>query len=215
VMAQMIRRNRIDHGILYMQLTRGVARRDAPFPSASRPSLVMTARRQWPPSVEQVEAGGRLMSVPEIRWRRCDVKSVALLPNVLAKQTAREHGATEALFTREEDGVVTEGGSTNAFMLATDGTLVTHPATNAILGGVTRDRVLSLARKAGLPVEERPFTLEEAKGAREIFITSTTLGVMPIVQIDDATVANGKPGSVSLDLRERYGAFCAQGEQAA
>jgi D-alanine transaminase len=211
-MAQMIRRNKVRNGILYMQLTRGVARRDAPFPNRVNPSFVMTARSQNLPAEAQVEAGGRLMSVPEIRWKRCDVKSVALLPNVLAKQKAREYGATEALFVRDDDGVVTEGGSTNAFMVAGDGTLVTHPATNAILGGITRDRVLQIARDAGLAVEERPFTLDEAKRAREFFITSTTMAVMPIVQIDDAVVANGVPGAASLDLHRRYRGFCAGGE---
>lgn len=211
-MAQMVRRNRIRDGILYMQLTRGAARRDAPFPAQSSPTFVMTARSQNLPGAAQVENGGKLMSVPEIRWRRCDVKSVALLPNVLAKQKAREHGAIEALFVRDEDGMVTEGGSTNAFMVDGDGTLVTHPATNAILGGITRDRVLQIARDAGVPVEERPFTLAEAKGAREFFMTSTTLAVMPIVQIDDAVIANGQPGSATLDLNQRYRSFCLGGE---
>ncbi len=209
-MARMIRLNRVRHGILYMQLTRGTARRDAPFPTGpTPPNFVMTARNQNLPSEAQVEAGGSLLSVPEIRWKRCDVKSVALLPNVLAKQKAREHGASEALFVRDEDEVVTEGGSTNVFMVSTDGTLVTHPATNAILGGITRDRVLQLARFAGLTVDERPFTLTEAKAAREIFITSTRMAVFPIVQIDDAVIANGKPGSTSLDINRLYRAFCA------
>lgn len=208
-MARMLRRNMVRNGILYMQLTRGAARRDAPFPTrATSPSFIMTARSQGLPSAAQVEAGGSLLSVPEIRWKRCDVKSVALLPNVLAKQKAREHGASEALFVRDEDGVVTEGGSTNAFMVAADGTLVTHPATNAILGGITRDRVLQLARAAGLRVVERAFTLTEAKAAREVFITSTTMAVMPIVRIDDATIANGQPGSTSLDLNRLYHEFC-------
>lgn len=210
-MAQMVRRNKVRNGILYMQLTRGAARRDAPFPNRPTPTFVMTARSQNLPTEAQIETGGRLMSVPEIRWKRCDVKSVALLPNVLAKQKAREHGAVEALFVRDEDGIVTEGGSSNAFMVVADGTLVTHPATNAILGGITRERVLQIARDAGLGVEERAFTLEEAKEAREFFITSTTSTVMPIVQIDDAVIANGKPGSIALDLNRRYRRFCAEG----
>jgi D-alanine transaminase len=212
VMREMLRRNRVREGILYMQSTRGAARRDAPFPRQADPTLVMTCRRQSLPGPAQVEAGVAVLSVPEIRWSRCDVKSVALLPNILAKQKAREHGAYEAWFTRESDGVVTEGGSTNAFIVSADGHLITHPATNAILGGITRDRVLSLARDAGLTVEERPFTLEEAKSAREAFMTSTTTGVYPIVQIDDAPVANGSPGSLTLDLNARYMAFSATGE---
>lgn len=212
VMAEMLRRNRVREGILYMQLTRGRARRDAPFPRHSAPTLVMTCRRQSLPSETQVQTGTAVLSVPEIRWQRCDVKSVALLPNVLAKQRAREAGAYEAWFTRESDGVVTEGGSTNAFIVDGEGRLVTHPASNAILGGITRERVIGLARAAGMTVEERPFTLEEAKRAREAFITSTTTGVYPIVRIDDASVANGKPGSLTLELAQHYRTFSATGE---
>jgi len=212
VMAEMLRRNKVRDGILYMQLTRGEARRDAPFPVPIRPTFAMTARSQAMPSAAMLDNGKTVISVPEVRWRRCDVKSVALLPNVLAKQTAREHGAYEAWFTRKEDGVITEGGSTNAFVVDEKGRLVTHPATNAILGGITRERVLTLARGAGIAIDERPFTLNEAKAAREAFMTSTTMGVMPIVRIDEDTVANGKPGSVSLDLAARYRAFAeAQG----
>lgn len=211
VMAEMVRRNRVREGILYLQLTRGRARRDAPFPRQASPSLIMTCRSQSLPSDAQVQAGTAVLSVPEIRWQRCDVKSVALLPNVLAKQRAREHGAFEAWFTRESDGVVTEGGSTNAFIVDGDGRLVTHPATNAILGGITRDRVISLARAAGMTVEERPFTLAEAKGSREAFMTSTTTGVYPIVRIDDDTVANGQPGSLTLALARHYRMYSATG----
>ncbi|MCA8927906.1 MAG: D-amino-acid transaminase [Alphaproteobacteria bacterium] len=211
VMAEVMRRNRVREGIVYLQLTRGQARRDAPFPRRATPTLVMTCRRQGLPSEAQVQTGTAVLSVPEIRWQRCDVKSVALLPNVLAKQKAREHGAFEAWFTRESDGVVTEGGSTNAFIVDGEGRLVTHPATNAILGGITRDRVLSIARAAGMTVEERPFTLAEAKGAREAFMTSTTTGVYPIVRIDDDAVANGRPGSLSLALAGHYRTFSATG----
>jgi len=211
VMAETVRRNRVREGILYMQLTRGQARRDAPFPTKASPSLVMTCRRQTLPGDAQAQAGTAILSVPEIRWQRCDVKSIALLPNVLAKQRAREAGAYEAWFTRESDGVVTEGGSTNAFIVDADGRLVTHPATNAILGGITRDRVISLARATGIDVVERPFTLAEAKVAREAFMTSTTTGVFPIVRIDDTVVANGKPGSIALALLGHYRTFSATG----
>lgn len=209
VMREMVRRNRVREGIIYMQSTRGQARRDAPFPRQATPTLTMTCRSQSLPGEAQVQSGTAVLSVPEIRWQRCDVKSIALLPNVQAKQRAREAGAYEAWFTRESDGVVTEGGSTNAFIVDSDGALVTHPSTNAILGGITRDRVLALAKEAGLKVDERPFTLEEAKGAREAFMTSTTTGVYPIVRIDDASVANGRPGSLTLDLHARYRAFSA------
>ena len=208
VMAQVVKRNRVRDGILYMQQTRGASPRNAPFPNSIAPTLTMTARNQPLPSDDLVENGGVLGSVPEIRWSRCDVKSVALLANVLSKQSARECGATEAVFVREADRVVTEGGSSNVFMVDPNGTLVTHPATTAILGGITRERVIKLASELGIPVELRPFTLDEALAAREVFVTSTTLAVLPIVRIDESAIGNGHPGSISLQLNQAYRGFC-------
>ena len=216
VMAEMIRRNRVHNGIVYTQITRGVARRDHAFPARrQRLSLVMTARRNAPQAAQaQAEAGIAVHSVPDIRWGRCDIKSVGLLPNVLAKQAARAAGAYEA-WQVSTDGFVTEGSSTNAWIVDGDGRLITHPVGNAILQGITRKRLLQLAKDAGIEVEERRFTLAEAKAAREAFITSTTAFVLPVVKIDDKTIANGEPGSLSLRLRELYQGFARQAVKSA
>lgn len=203
VMGQLIRRNRLATGILYLQITRGVARRDHAFPAATRPSLVMTVRalRSNPASLAQ--RGARVITIADIRWRRCDIKSIALLPNVLAKQAARLAGADEAWMV-DEDGSVTEGSSTNAWIVTADGKLVTRPADHSILNGVTRMAVLDLARTLGLEVVERPFSLIEAKAAPEAFLTSTTGYVMPVVAIDGEAVGKGTPGPLTLRLREAY-----------
>jgi D-alanine transaminase len=214
VMAETVRRNRVHNGIVYAQITRGSASRDHAFPARrQRLTLVVTSRRSAPQAAQrQAEAGIDVVSVPDIRWARCDIKSVSLLPNVLAKQAARAAGAYEA-WQISADGFVTEGSSTNAWIVDRDGRLITHPLENAILEGITRKRLLQLAREAGIEVEERRFTLEEAKAAREAFITSTTAFVLPVVKIDDTTIANGEPGSVSLGLRELYLSF-AQAQKA-
>lgn len=203
VMRELLRRNRLRQGIIYIQVTRGVARRDHPFPVDATPSIVMTVALKPPPDPLVLETGKRVVSVPEIRWGRCDIKSTSLLPNVLAKQQAREAGAYEAWFV-DGQGVVSEGASTNAWIVTRDGQLVTRPTGNEILGGITRASVLELARKEGIELIERPFSLAEAKEAREAFITSATSYVLPIVQIDDAVIGNGKPGSVSRRLFEAY-----------
>ncbi len=207
VMDEVIRRNRVDNGIIYLQVTRGVAKRDHPFPDRVRPAVVMTARRMAFDAVDRrAEAGIKVHTVPDIRWQRCDIKSISLLPNVLAKQAAREAGAYEA-WQVAADGTVTEGSSTNAWIVDRDGNLVTRNVENAILNGITRLAVLELAREQGIKVVERAFTLEEAKSAREAFLTSTTSFVMPVVQIDDQVIGNGQPGSTSNALRELYRAY--------
>lgn len=208
VMDETIRRNRVRNGIVYTQVTRGIARRDHAFPGDRQPlSMVMTSRRSSPRTAQvQAEAGIAVVTVPDIRWERCDIKSVSLLPNVLAKQSARAAGAYEA-WQVSADGFVTEGSSTNAWIVDSDGRLITHPVENAILEGITRKRLVQLARDAGIEVVERRFTLEEAKAAREAFITSTTSFVLPVVKIDEQTIANGEPGSVSLGLRALYQEF--------
>lgn len=209
VLRETVRRNGILDGSVYLQITRGVARRDHAFPTAiPAPAVVVTAKRGTGPSAEMFEAGVSVVSVKDIRWDRCDIKSVALLPNVLAKQAAKSASAYEA-WQVDEDGFVTEGSSANAWIVTNDGTIVTRPAENAILNGITRRRLLALAHSAGLPVEERPFTLEEAKGAKEAFITSTSAFVLPVVQIDDTVIGNGHPGSRSAELRELYDGFVA------
>lgn len=209
VMAEVIRRNSIRNGSIYMQLSRAVAPRDHPFPANPRTQVVMTAKHGAPPSPKIAEDGVKVITQPDIRWSRCDVKSVSLLPNILAKQAAREAGAYET-FMVDRDGMVTEGSSTNAWMIDADGALVTRPASNAILDGITRRRVIDLARQSGIKVIERPFSVDELKRAREVFLTSTSAYVTPVTQVDDRTIANGKPGSTTLALRERYLAFMAQ-----
>lgn len=207
VMKETVRRNQVKNGIIYLQISRGVARRDHPFPPANvAPSLVMTARNTPPADPAVVEDGLKVISVKDIRWARRDIKSISLLPNCLAKQAAREAGAYEA-WQVEEDGRVTEGSSTNAWIITAEGTLVTHPVTDSILNGITRRRLLTLAEEQGITVEERYFTIDEAKRAREAFLTSTTSFVAPIVQIDDQVIGNGKPGSVTLRLRKLYEDF--------
>jgi D-alanine transaminase len=207
-MREVLRRNHIRHGIVYLQMTRGVARRDHPFPKSATPAVVITASRRPRPGDALMEEGVKALSVPDIRWGRCDIKSVALLPNVLAKQQAREAGAYEAWLV-DEAGNVTEGGSTNAWIVTREGELVTRPTGHEILSGITRRSVLQLVREEGLNFVERPFSLEEAKRAREAFVTSATSYVTPVVQIDDAVVGNGKPGSVARKLYQAYRSYMA------
>lgn len=208
VAREVVRRNGIDNGIVYMQVTRGVARRDHPFPKRAEPAVVMTAKRITRPTAEAVDKGVRVLTIPDIRWERCDIKTVGLLPNVLGKQHARENGAFEA-WQVDGEGMVTEGTSTNAWIVTQDGRLVTRPATNAILNGITRQTILALARRQGLAFEERPFSVEEALAAREAFISSATAFVMPVTQINDKVIGNGRAGSLSLSLRQAYDAYIA------
>jgi D-alanine transaminase len=202
VMREMVRRNRITNGMVYMQVTRGVARRDHPFPKSATPALVLTAKRVSLPGQKAVEDGVRVITIPDIRWERCDIKTVGLLPNILGKQQAREAGAYEAWQVR--DGDVTEGTSTNAWIVTQEGELVTRPATNAILNGITRRSILKLAEREGLKFAERSFSVEEARRAREAFISSATSLVTAVTQIDDAVIGNGKAGSFTLRLRDAY-----------
>lgn len=203
VMAEVVRRNDVVDGIIYIQMTRGAGPRDHAFPTRCETQVVMTARRTRPHPPAYGEDGVKAVTVPDIRWERCDIKSISLLPNVLAKQTAREAGAYEALFVTA-DGVVTEGSSTNAWIVTAAGELVTRAMSSAILGGITRGTLIAIAAEEGLRLIERPFTLAEAKAARETFVTSTTAYVMPVTQIDDAVIGNGKAGSISRKLRARY-----------
>ena len=200
---ELMRRNGLSHGFLYMQVTRGVAPRDHKFPRAARPALVMTTRQTKPHSARQLAEGVAVITVPDIRWKRCDIKSVSLLPNVLGKQAAVEAGAFEAWMVAE-DGRVTEGTSTNAWIVTSDNKLVTREAGNAILNGITRVALIRLAEGQGVELEERAFTVEEALQAREAFITSSTNFVMPVTRIDDQPVGNGHPGILTLRLREVY-----------
>jgi D-alanine transaminase len=203
VMREVVRRNGVDNGIIYIQMSRGVAPRDHAFPARAETQVVMTARRSRPQPARVAEDGVKAITLPDIRWQRCDIKSVSLLPNILAKQQAKEAGAYEAWLV-DRNGMVTEGSSTNAWIVTRDGQLVTRSVENAILSGITRMAVIEMARTEGLSLVERPFSVSEAKAAREAFVTSTSSYVTPVTQIDDHVIANGKPGSISLKLRDRY-----------
>ncbi len=203
IILEVIRRNRLRVGIVYLQMTRGVARRDHGFPANASTSLVITARRGGRPSPALQDAGVNVITVPDIRWERCDIKSVSLLPNVLAKQEARRAGAFEA-WQVDKDGFVTEGSSTNAWIVDSDGHLVTRQLENAILSGITRLVLSDLADREGIEIVERPFSAEEAKTAPEAFLTSTTSFVMPVIRIDDVDIGDGEPGPVTKKLRALY-----------
>jgi len=204
VIAEVVRRNRVRDGLVYVQVTRGVAGRDFLFPANARPALVVTAKKVDPAiAAKRAENGIKIVTVPENRWDRVDIKTVGLLPNVLAKETARATGAQEAWFV-DADGKVTEGGSSNAWIVTKDGVLVTRPAEHGILRGITRTTLFDVAAKLGLKIEERRFSVAEAKAAREAFISSATTIAMPVIAIDGDPIANGHPGSVVLSLREAF-----------
>ena len=205
VMRETIRRNRVRDGIVYVQVTRGEMRRDFPFPPVgTRPTVIVTSRSHDTVKLEKQAADGiAVITVPDIRWQRVDIKSVALLPNVLAKQQAREQGAREAWLV-DDKGRVTEGASSNAWIVTRDGVLVTRPLQTGILPGITRSVVVDLIAREGLGFEERPFTVQEAYEAREAFVTSASQLVMPVVRIDGRPVGNGAPGLIATALRRDY-----------
>jgi D-alanine transaminase len=208
VMRETVRRNKVVDGIVYLQVSRGVARRDHAFPSAgTAPAVVVTARSLDHASNEAMaEKGIAVVTVPDNRWGRPDIKSISLLPNVLAKQAARERGAREAWFVGQ-DGKVTEGASSNAWIVTGDGKVVTRAADTAILRGITRDVLIGAMAAQGLAFEERPFTVAEALAAREAFLTSATQIVMPIIRIDGKPVGEGRPGPVASALRRAFHGF--------
>ena len=211
IIRELMRRNRLRDGLVYIQVTRGVARRDHAFPTKPvKPALVVTTK-----ATRHIEAdagpGIAVRSMPDIRWERCDIKTVALLPNVLAKQAARESGAYEA-WLLDEKGCVTEGASTNAWIVTDAGELITRQTDNGILAGITRHTLKKLADDLQLKLVERPFSLTEAKKAKEAFITSATSFVTPVVKIDGEKVGDGKVGATARRLREEYVRFSEAGE---
>jgi D-alanine transaminase len=208
VLRETVRRNRVRDGIVYLQVTRGVAPRDHAFPKAgTRPSVVVTAKNHDSTRNELMAGEGiAVITVPENRWPRVDIKSVSLLPNVLAKQAAREAGAREAWYV-DAEGRVTEGSSSNAWIVTAEGKVVTRPADSGILRGITRSVLLDLLKDQSLELDERPFTVEEALAAREAFVTSASQLVMPVVSIDGRPVANGAPGLVAAALRKDFHRF--------
>jgi D-alanine transaminase len=202
VLRELIARNGVASGIVYLQVTRGVAARDHKFPTRARPSLVVTTKRQKGAGA-LASAGVAVVTQPDIRWRRCDIKSVSLLPNILAKQAAAEAGAFEAWMV-DSDGFITEGSSTNAWIVTRAGRLVTRNLSAAILSGITRLSLLQLVQSQGIEFEERRFSVAEAKEAAEAFLTSTTSLVLPVTRIDGQIIGDGKPGPLTLKLRDNY-----------
>ena len=205
VLYEVARKNRVREGLLYMQVTRGVARRDHPFPATPvPPALVVTVKRipHYPATIDNWS--GAAITLPDLRWARRDIKSTNLLPNVLARQAAREQGAIEAVLYEPETGLVTEGAATSFWIVDETGTIRTRPLSHDILPGCTRGALMAELKQAGIAFEERPFTREELKRAREAFITSATSFVKPIVKIDGAPVGDGQPGPITRKLFEIF-----------
>lgn len=204
ILRQVIARNRLRDGMVYLQITRGVAPRDHAFPVNTPSSLVVTARRFNTARMQKsITQGVSVVTMPDQRWARRDIKSISLLPNILAKQAAREAGAYEAWLV-DADGFVTEGSSTNAWIVDDAGRIITRPLGNDILSGVTRLELLAAAKAEGLEVVERPFSVAEALRAREAFISASTAILIPVTRIDGAVIGNGAPGSIALRLRAAY-----------
>jgi D-alanine transaminase len=204
VLRQTIRRNRVRDGIIYLQVTRGAAPRDFQLPQKVAPTVVCLARRTDPAKTRALaEAGIGVKTMPDIRWRRSDIKTVMLLPAVLAKEAARAGGAREAWFV-DGEGFITEGASSNAWIVDAMGSLITRHADPAILAGVTRATVFDVASQERIRFEERPFRLAEALSAREAFVTSASGTVMPVVSIDGKPIGDGRPGRVTRLLRSRF-----------
>jgi D-alanine transaminase len=205
VMRETMRRNRVRDGIVYVQISRGAANRDHVFPPPdTKATLVVTAKNLDRHAIAlRAGSGVKVISLPETRWARRDIKSVNLLPNVLARQTAKESGAFEAWFV-DAEGLVTEGTSSNAWIVDAAGVLRTRALSHDILHGVTRAAILQLAQERQLRIEERAFTLDEAKAAREAFITAASNAATAVIEIDGVTIGDGKPGPVAQALRAAY-----------
>jgi D-alanine transaminase len=199
---ELVRRNGLVEGVVYMEVTRGAAERDFAFPKDAKPTVVMFTQVKNISRAPAAETGVAVVTVEDLRWKRRDIKSVALLAQVLAKQAAAEAGVAEAWMV--EDGHVTEGSSSTAFIITREGRIVTRPLSNAVLPGITRLSVMRLVQEHGLAVEERLFSVDEAHAAAEAFLTSASSFVMPVVAIDGRPVGNGRPGALTGRLRQLY-----------
>jgi D-alanine transaminase len=204
IIRELLVRNRLRNGLVYLQISRGVAKRDHPFPKSATPSIILTARPLDMAAGDQRAATGiAVHTQADIRWGRVDIKTINLLPNVLAKQAALEAGFGDAWLV-DDAGFVTEGTAQNAWIVDSAGVLRTRPSSHDILRGITRDTIIATAKKLGYPLEERAFTLAEAKSAREAFITSATSFVTPVTRIDEAIIGNGGAGIIASSLRQAY-----------
>ena len=199
---ELARRNGMTEGFIYFQVTRGVAERDFFFPENAKPTVAMFTQAKAIANAPAAEKGIAVVTVPDLRWQRRDIKSINLLAQVLAKQAAKEAGAQEAWLV--EDGFVTEGGSSSAFIVTKAGSIVVRPLSQAILPGITRKSLLRLSQESGIVLEERRFTVAEAYEAGEAFLTSASNFVLPVVSIDGRPVADGKPGPITTRLRQLY-----------
>ena len=212
VLHEVARRNGVEEGIVYLQVSRGVAPRDFAFPKKARPTLVVTARNRALADPRLLETGVGVITIPDIRWARPDIKSVSLLPNVLGKEEAKQHGAYEA-WQLDHDGLVTEGTSSNAWIVTPSGELVTRQADHSILNGITRRGLRHIIAEENIALVERPFSLAEAKAAPEAFLTSASNFLIPVVRIDGAPVGGGAPGPVTRRLAAAYARYAAAGGQ--
>ncbi|MEY3233821.1 D-amino-acid transaminase [Aquidulcibacter sp.] len=204
IVRELMTRNKLKDGLVYLQISRGVARRDHPFPAHSRPSIILTARAMNMVQADARAAKGiQVQTCPDNRWGRVDIKTVNLLPNVLAKQAALEAGFADAWFV-DSEGMVTEGTAQNAWIVDSKGQLRTRPATHAILRGITRDAIIKTAQELGFTFEEKAFSRYEALSAQEAFITSATSFVTPVIGLDGYKIGDGTPGSIARKLRETY-----------
>ncbi len=204
IINELIERNGREHGSIYIQVTRGEAKRDHPFPKQPpKPSLVMVVNAPKAAKAEEIEKGIAVITAADLRWQRRDIKSVSLLANILARQQSVEAGARE-VWLFEKDGTITEGSYSNAYIVNAKKEIITRPADYSILAGITRDVVLRLARRSGIKVIERPFTIKEALAAREAFLTSTSGNVLPVIKIDSKMIGTGRPGEVTRKLQALY-----------
>ena len=200
ILKELIRRNTVKRGIVYFQMSRGTSPRDHIFPRQEKPSLIALVK---PMPLKDVTKGVKVITAPDTRWKRCDIKCTMLMPSVLARQQALEQGGYEAWMVNEK-GYITDGAATNAYIVTKEGEVWTHPAGTEILSGVIRKGLLELAPAMGITIKEKPFTLKDIEQAAEAFLSSTTQTVVPVVQINDHTIGNGKPGSVTMKLRNAY-----------
>lgn len=199
---ELLARNNLTNGLIYMQVTRGSAERDFPFPEGIKPTIIAFTQEKDVANSPLAETGVTVVTIPDIRWQRRDIKSTALLAQCIGKQAAKDRNAYEAWMV--EDGYVTEGTSSTSFIVTPENAIVTRPLSNAVLPGVTRRSILRLAETTDVTVEERLFTVDEAKQAAEAFLTSASSFVMPIVEIDGTTIGTGAPGPVAKELRKIY-----------
>ena len=207
IMKRVIRRNCIDQGFLYLQITRGVAPRNHAYPTVTlTPSVVVMARHKRLPTLGDINIGAKIVTVLETRWSRPEIKTISLLPNVLAKQEAFERGAFEAWFV-DQKGNILEGASTNAWIVIGANELVTHPLNHAILAGITRQSLINIAREKNFLITERPFNIKEAINAKEAFLTSTTSFVMPVVSINGNQIGSGRCGKITAKLFNYYNQY--------